>query len=129
MNLPAKPHERPTADLLMEAFDEARDVLKLEAKLARQEIGAALKSGFKAGVAMGVAVACCVASVALLSLALALAMGATLSVACGVAGALLLAVACAGGVFGYRSLHREFLGKVKGTTDRAEIELVESRAS
>ncbi len=112
----------------MEAFDEARDVLKLEAKLARQELGAALKSGFKAGVAMGVAVVGCVASVALLALALALAMGVTLGAACGVAGALLLVVASAGGVFGYRSLHREFLGKVRGTAARAGLELAERPA-
>lgn len=112
----------------MEAFDEARDVLKLEAKLARQELGTALKSGFKAGVAMGVAVACCVASLVLLSLASALALGATLGAACAAAGALLLVVACAGGISGYRALHSEFLGRVKGTIERADLELVESRA-
>jgi uncharacterized membrane protein YqjE len=92
-----------TADLLREAIEEARELVRLEVALAQNEMAAELARAREAVLAFAVAASALTTALAVLLVAVALATGATIAVALGMAVALLLAAGVAGST-GYRKL-------------------------
>jgi hypothetical protein len=78
---PAMLEEASTAELVKEAMDEGRELIRLEVALAKEEVKAELKQVQHAAISMGVAAACALMVLCLLSVALVLALGGTAVVA------------------------------------------------
>ena len=70
-----------TADLVREAMDGGRELVRLEVELARAEMKAEMKHVQRAAIVLGVALASLVLVLCLLSMALVLALGGTVIVA------------------------------------------------
>jgi hypothetical protein len=78
---PAVLEETSTADLVRGAMDEARELVRLEIDLAKEEMKVELKQLERAAIFMAVAAASSVIVLCLLSMALVLALGGTAVVA------------------------------------------------
>lgn len=68
--------EAPSADLLREVIEDARELVKLEVSLARDEVTHEFHAAVQSAIAFGVAGACAILVVAMLSVAIILASGA-----------------------------------------------------
>ena len=78
---PAMLEEASTAELVKEAMDEARELVRLEVALAKEEVKEELKQVQHAATSMGIALACSLVVLCLLAVALVLALGGTAVVA------------------------------------------------
>jgi uncharacterized membrane protein len=78
---PAVLEQTSTADLVREAMDEARELVRLEIDLAKEEMKVELKQLERAAIFMAIGVAASVIVLCLLSMALVLALGGTAVVA------------------------------------------------
>ena len=79
--------EASTVDLVREALDEAKELVRLEVELAKNEVSEEVAQAKTAGIAFGVGAAFGVLTLCLLAVALVLALG----------GTALVALACAAG--------------------------------
>ena len=82
--------EASTADLVREALDEAKELVRIEIEIAKNEVEKEIAQAKKAAVGFGVALAAGVLVLCLLAVALVLALGGTPLAALGVAGGLLV---------------------------------------
>ena len=82
--------EASTADLVREAIDEAKELVRIEIEIAKNEVEKEIAQAKKAAVGFGVALAAGVLVLCLLAVALVLALGGTPLAALGVAGGLLV---------------------------------------
>ena len=89
--------EASTADLVREALDEAKELVRIEIEIAKNEVEKEIAQAKKAAVGFGVALAAGVLVLCLLAVALVLALGGTALAALGVAGGLLVI----GGIAGF----------------------------
>jgi uncharacterized membrane protein YqjE len=87
---PAMLEEASTADLVREAMDEAKELVRLEVELAKEEVKEELKQVEHAAIGFGIAAAASVLVLCLLAVALVLALGGTALAALAVAGAFLV---------------------------------------
>jgi uncharacterized membrane protein YqjE len=87
---PAQLEEVSTADLVREAMDEGKELVRLEVALAKEELKEEVKHVERAAVFFGVATAASVLVLCLLAMALVLALGGTAVVALVVAAAFLV---------------------------------------
>lgn len=82
--------EASTADLVREALDEAKELVRIEIEIAKNEVEKEIQQAKKAAIGFGVALAAGVLVLCLLAVALVLALGGTALAALAVAGALLV---------------------------------------
>jgi len=109
---PASLEDASTADLVREAMDEAKELVRLELELAKEEMKEELKHVEKAAISFGISIAASIIVLCLLSVALVLALGGTALVALAVAGGFL---ALGGGAawLGYGMLPKSPLEKTR----------------
>ena len=116
VQFPAPEHlaleEASTADLVREAIDEAKELVKLEIQLAKGEVERDIAQAKSAAVGFAIALAAAVLVLSLLALALVLALGATAGAALGVAGAFVVVGGIAGWV-GYARLPKKPMGRLR----------------
>ena len=124
----ARPHEpkedvmatqKSTAELVKEAVDEAKQLVRIEAELAKQEVKKEVKQAEGAGIAFGAAFAFATVCLSLLAVAIVLAVGGT-PVAALVAAGVCLVIAGAVAGIGYAVLPKKPLDH---TAKRAETDL------
>ena len=110
--------EASTGDLVREALDEAKELVRLEIELAKNEISEELVEAKKAAVGFVIGGAFMVLSLCLLSVALVLALGGTAVIALVVAGVFMV-IAGAGAFFGYSMLPKKPMDQTRRrlTTD------------
>lgn len=104
--------EASTADLVREALDEAKELVRLEVELAKSEMTEELHEAKMAAVGFAVGAAFMVLALCLLSVALVLALGGTAIIALAVAGGFVM-VAGAGALFGYSKLPKKPLERTR----------------
>lgn len=109
---PATPDEASTADLVREAVEEGRELVRLEVALAKEEMKIELKQLERAAISGGVAVAASLLSLSSLAVAVILAFGATVLAALLVALGFVV-VAGAAGLAGYGMLPKVPLEKTR----------------
>ena len=111
------------ADLIKAAVEEARELVKLEVQLAKNDVESELTRMRAAAITFGVAVVALNVGVAMALFAVAIASQATVVVALVSAGALLL-VSIGAAYAGYRELPTSFLARTRGRLgdDIKEIE-------
>lgn len=107
---PGSLEDASTADLVREAMDEAKELVRLEVELAKQEVKDELRHVERAAIAFGIAIAASIVVMALLAMALVLALGGTALVALAVA-AVFLAISGVAGWLGYGMLPKKPLEK------------------
>jgi hypothetical protein len=110
--IPAEPlgmEEASTADLVREAFDEAKELIRLEVEIAKSEVAKEISLAKKAAVSLAVAVGASVIVLCMIALAIVLAVGATVSAALWVA-AVLLVIGGMAAYIGYALFPRKPLG-------------------
>gem|GEM_PF-1148202 len=93
---PGTLEEASTVDLVKEALDEAKELVRLEVELAKEEVREEVKQVRNASIAFAVAAAAGLLVLCLLGVALVLALGGTALAALGVAGGFLVLGAAAG---------------------------------
>jgi uncharacterized membrane protein YqjE len=93
---PAMLEEASTADLVREAMGGAKELVRLEVELAREEVKEELQQLQRAAIAFGIALGASVAFLCLLAVTLVLALGGTALVAVATAGAFLVIAGVAG---------------------------------
>lgn len=104
--------EASTADLVREALDEAKELVKLEVELAKTEVTEEIAGAKKAGIAFGIAGAFGVLALCMLAVALVLALGGTAIAALGVAAGFLV-VAGVGAGIGWTMIPKKPLGQTR----------------
>lgn len=104
--------EASTSDLVREALDEAKELVRLEVELAKTEVTEELAEAKKAAVGFVVAGAFMVLALCLLSVALVLALGGTAVVALVVAGVFMV-IAGIGAFAGYSMLPKKPLEQTR----------------
>lgn len=104
--------EASTVDLVREALDEARELVRVEIELAKSEMDGEIARAKRAAIALGIAVAAAVLVLCMLAVALVLALGATAPVALVVA-AVLLVVGGIAAFLGYSSLPKNPLERTR----------------
>ena len=109
---PAMLEEASTADLVREAMDEAKELVRLEVALAKEEVKEELAQVQHAAISLGIAAGASVIVLCLLAVALVLALGGTALAALGVAGGFLV-VAGIAGYAGYGMLPKNPLEKTR----------------
>src|SRR5262249_13042181 len=109
----------PTAELVREALDETRELVRLEVALAREELTAEISRAKAAIAFLASAGALVVSGVTLMLAAIALAFTKAWLVAL-VLGAILVVLAAAIGLGGWKSIPRKLLGE---TRERIESDL------
>ncbi len=102
----------PTAELLREALDETRELVRLEVALAREELTAELSLAKAAVACIGAAGALVVSGVTLMLAAIALAFTKAWIVSL-VIGGILVVLAGAIGFGGWKSIPRKLLGETR----------------
>jgi hypothetical protein len=117
-----------TADLLREAIEEARELVRLEVALAQNEMAAELSRARAAAVALAIAGSALTTGLAVLLVAVALATGAAIAVALGIAVALFLTAGIAGSA-GYRKLPVAFLRRTRARFGDGLRRLDEARSA
>ena len=85
--------EVPTADLVREAFDEAKELVRLEVQLAKDDAKIELKHLKESAILFGIAGGVAFMGLTMLAVALVLALGGTAFVALAVAGGFLVIAA------------------------------------
>ncbi len=109
---PAMLEEASTADLVREAMDEAKELVRLEVALAKEEVKEELKEVEHAAISFGVAAGASVIVLCLLAVAIVLAFGGTVLAALLVAAAFLV-VAGIAGYLGYGLLPKKPMEKTR----------------
>lgn len=99
-----------TADLVREAMDEAKELVRLEMELAKQEVKDELRHVERAAISFGIAIGASIIVMALLAMALVLALGGTPLVALAVAAGF-LAISGVAAWLGYGMLPKKPLEK------------------
>jgi uncharacterized membrane protein YqjE len=94
---PAPLEDASTAELVREAMDEAKELVRLEIALAREDVKEELAQLQHAAIGLGIAAGASLIVLCLLAVALVLALGGTALAALGVAGGFLVV----GGIAGY----------------------------
>jgi hypothetical protein len=115
--------EEPTAELIREALDETRDLVRLEVALAREELKAEIAHAKLAGISLGSAAAAAVAAFTMFLVAIALAFRWSWLAALIIAG-ILLFLSGAMGFAGWISLPKRPMTQ---TRDRIESDLRQLR--
>lgn len=87
--------EASTGDLVREAMDEAKELVRLEIELAKAEVNEELARVERAAIGFGIAAAGVVIALCLLAVALVFALGGTALVALAVAGGFVVVSGCA----------------------------------
>lgn len=82
--------EASTVDLVREAIDETKELVRIEIEMLKSEVGKQIDQAKRAAVAIAVALAAAVLVLCMLAVALVLAIGATVVTALVVAGAFLV---------------------------------------
>jgi hypothetical protein len=111
--------DRSTVEVVRDAFEDARELVRLEVELAKKDLIGEARAAGQAADAFGVAAGCAVLVVAMLALALVLATGASAGLAL-VLAALFLLIAIVAGMTGYTLLPRKPL---RPTRERLEADL------
>ncbi|MBX3206998.1 MAG: phage holin family protein [Labilithrix sp.] len=129
MTNPAAPErlaleEASTADLVREALDEAKELVRLEIEIARREVESEIVRAKRAAIGFAVALAATVVVLSLLALALVLSLGGTAVVALAVAGVLFVLGGVAAFV-GYSTLPRRPLERTRHRLGRGVSQLKE----
>jgi len=109
---PALLEEASTADLVKEAMDEAKELVRLEVALAKEEVKEELKEVQHAAICLGIAAGASVIVLCLLAVAIVLALGGTALAALGVAGGFLV-IAGVAGYLGYGMLPKKPMEKTR----------------
>ncbi len=104
--------DEPTADLIREALDETRDLVRLEVALAREELKAELTQAKTGGFALGSAAAAGIAAFTMFMVTIALAF-AIKWLAALIIGGVLLAMAGALALGGWKLMPKEPLGETR----------------
>jgi uncharacterized membrane protein YqjE len=104
--------EASTADLVKEAMGEAKELVRLEVELAKEDVKEELRQIQRAAIGFGVALASTLIVLCLLAVALVLALGGTALVALAMAGVFLVLAAIAG-YAGYRLLPKVPIEKTR----------------
>ena len=104
--------EASTADLVREALDEAKELVRIEIEIAKSEVEKEIAQAKKAAIGFGVALAASVLVLCLLAVALVLALGGTALAALAVAGGILV-VGGAAGFAGYTLLPKRPLERTR----------------
>lgn len=92
------PEEASVADLVRDAIGDARELIRVEVELARQELKKEAAAAQRAAIGFGVALAAGIIALALFAVALVFALGGTAAAAAGVGAAFVLVAAVAGGL-------------------------------
>ena len=100
------------AELVKEAMEEARELVRLEVALAKEEITEELAQVQHAAISLGIAAGASVVALCLLAVALVFALGGTALAALGVAGGFLVVGGIAGSI-GYGMLPKNPLEKTR----------------
>lgn len=116
--------EASTADLVREALDEAKELVRIEIEIARSEVELELARAKRAAIGFGIALAAVVIVLSLLAVALVLFLGGTALAALGVAGALLVVGGLAAFV-GYSTLPKRPLERTRHRIGRGVSQLKE----
>jgi uncharacterized membrane protein YqjE len=95
--------EASTVDLVREALDELKELVKIETQMAQTEVKLEIARAKRAAIGLGIAAVVAVLVLCMLAVALVLALGGTPLAALGVAGGLLVLGAIAG-LVGYSML-------------------------
>jgi hypothetical protein len=95
-----------TADLVREALDETKELVRIEIEIAKSEFEQELGRAKKAAIGFGIALGASVLVLCLLAVALVLALGGTALVALAVAGGFFVAAGL-GAFFGYSVLPKD----------------------
>jgi uncharacterized membrane protein YqjE len=93
---PAQLEEASTADLVKEAMDEAKELVRLEVELAKEEVKEELRQIQRAGIGFAIALGSTLVALSLMAMALVLVLGGTPLVALGIAAGFLVISAIAG---------------------------------
>jgi hypothetical protein len=120
---PGDAQGEPTPQLVREAFDEMRELVRLEVAMARQEVQEELTRAKAAGVALGGAGALAIAALAMFLVAFAAAFK-MIWLAALIIGGIVLLMAGALGYGGWRTIPRQPLGQTK---DRLQSDLKQLR--
>lgn len=117
MDMPNPPErlameEASTADLVREALDEAKELVRLEVELAKNEVSQEIAEAKMAAIGFAVGGAFVLLTLCLLAMALVLALGGTALIALMVAGAFLI-VAGIGAFFGWSLLPKKPLAATR----------------
>ena len=127
---PTPPPERlpleqaSTVDLVKEALDEAKELVRLEVEIAKDEVKQEVAQTKKAAIGFGVALAFALVVLSLLAVAIVLAVGGTAVAALAVAGVFLVLGGVAGYV-GYTMIPKKPLDKTIGRVKRDVNQLKE----
>ena len=113
-----------TADLVREAMEGGRELVRLEVELAKEEMKAELKHVQRAAIGLGIALASLVLVLCLLSMALVLALGGTALVAILMA-LLFLVVGCVASFIGYGMLPKSPLERTRHRLEKDVNQLKE----
>ena len=113
-----------TADLVREAMDGARELVRLEVALAKEEMKVEAKQVKRAAIGLGVALASLVLVLCLLSMALVLALGGTAIVAILIA-LVFLVIGGVGALVGYGMLPKSLLGRTRHRIEKDVNQLKE----
>ncbi len=116
--------EASTADLVREALDEAKELVRLEVAIAKDEVKKEMKQAKAAAIAFGVALAAALVMLSLLAVAIVLAAGGTVVAALIVAAAFLV-VAGAGAAAGYAAVPKKPLDHTLSNVKRDVTQLKE----
>ncbi len=121
---PALLEEESTADLVRQAIDEGRELVRLEIALAKEEVKEELKQVQHAAIGMAIALASSVLVLCLLAVALVLALGGTAIVALLVALGFLVVGGLAA-LLGYGTLPKMPLERTRGRLEKDVNQLKE----
>jgi protein-S-isoprenylcysteine O-methyltransferase Ste14 len=124
---PVPPPDVPSSELVREAIDEAKQLIRLEVELAKDEVRREVVATKSAGIALAVGAAVLILGVSLLLVALALAIfpGPIPSL---VLGLILIASALLAGVAGVRLLPKKPLAETRRRIE-TDIEIVKERVT
>lgn len=129
MNQPPPPERLPleqasTVDLVKEALDEAKELIRLEVEIAKDEVKQEVAQTKRAAIGFGVALAFALVVLSLLAVAIVLAVGGTAVAALAVAGVFLVLGGVAG-YLGYTMIPKKPLDKTMNRVKRDVNQLKE----
>ena len=104
--------EAPTGELIKHALEDARELVRIEVGLAREEACAQVKLATRAAIAGGIALGAALLCLSTVTIALVLASGGSVTVALVIAGIYLL-VACVAGRWAYRMMPKKAAGETR----------------
>ena len=104
--------EASTADLVREALDEARELVRIEVELAKGEVEREIQQAKRAAIGFGVAAAAATVALSMFAVAIVLALGAT-PVASLLVGGMFAVVAGVAGFLAYTTIPRKPLERTR----------------